>query len=433
MVDDNSKDTSRETFERRIREAKETIENCKKLINRLTEPQPENADPQRKLTEQSAVSKVSRAPKPPPSLRGSYLPARKNFRPIAVFEYEASYPQSHRARVRLAELEAVEMDQMTGIRHIMAAYLAGVRECGTRAAQRWSADQVETDTRRFLQLVAISQGRTRGIWSEPDDDVEKALREMSEYRATIHDVSEAWIEAPAALSPLPPAVTLTPPSSPALQTPALSPSPAAEPSQALSAANPVAAIAPAGEQGAMVASMSPASAEIKTITTPSGAIPQEHSQQPGALEAGSTAAGAAPPAASPAVTAGPEVTPPPPAPEALPSPKPGTIAAPEPTAGPTAQIEIPAAPVVTPVASATPPPSGPAEPPDRSSGKGDTSLLGENRLVNRKTAGRYLDVGERQLRNLIKSGTLTVEGKGPNQKITSASLRKYVPPDAPKK
>jgi hypothetical protein len=81
----------------------------------------------------------------------------------------------------------------------------------------------------------------------------------------------------------------------------------------------------------------------------------------------------------------------------------------------------PAAPPIT-----EPEPS--AEPPNRAGSKGDAGLLGENRLVTGKTAEQYLGVGERQLRNLKKSGALTVEGKGSNQRITTESLREYLPP-----
>jgi hypothetical protein len=204
MVDDNPKDPSRETFERLIEKAKEVIENSKELLNRLPEPQPENADPQRKLSEPRAVPTVSRAPRPPtPLSKPAYRLSRPKFRPLGIFNFSDGYPEPHRARVRLAELEAAEMDQTAGIREIMAPYLAGVRECGTRAENRWSADQVQTDISRFLRHVAISQGRTQGIWNEPDDEVEKAVREMPEYRAAIRDVCEAWI-AREPTPPLPP-------------------------------------------------------------------------------------------------------------------------------------------------------------------------------------------------------------------------------------
>jgi hypothetical protein len=35
------------------------------------------------------------------------------------FEYDHGYQEAYRARVRLAELEAIEMDQIAGIKHVM--------------------------------------------------------------------------------------------------------------------------------------------------------------------------------------------------------------------------------------------------------------------------------------------------------------------------
>jgi hypothetical protein len=64
--------------------------------------------------------------------------------------------------------------------------------------------------------------------------------------------------------------------------------------------------------------------------------------------------------------------------------------------------------------------------------KGDPSLLGRKERVAFRTAEQYLGVTERQRQNLIKRGSLTVEGQGHNRKITTESLRKYLPPENPK-
>ncbi len=64
--------------------------------------------------------------------------------------------------------------------------------------------------------------------------------------------------------------------------------------------------------------------------------------------------------------------------------------------------------------------------------KGDPSLLDRKDRVTFRIAEEYLGVTERQRQNLIKRGSLTVEGQGHNRKITTESLRKYLPPENPK-
>jgi hypothetical protein len=59
------------------------------------------------------------------------------FKPLWGFEYDHGYQEAYCARVRLAELEAIEMDQIAGIKHVMKRYLAGVREAGTLRGDRW--------------------------------------------------------------------------------------------------------------------------------------------------------------------------------------------------------------------------------------------------------------------------------------------------------
>lgn len=64
--------------------------------------------------------------------------------------------------------------------------------------------------------------------------------------------------------------------------------------------------------------------------------------------------------------------------------------------------------------------------------KGDGTLLEGKSLVSFKTAEEYLGISERQRQNLMKKGSLQFEGGGHNQKITVASLKKYLPPEIPK-
>jgi hypothetical protein len=63
--------------------------------------------------------------------------------------------------------------------------------------------------------------------------------------------------------------------------------------------------------------------------------------------------------------------------------------------------------------------------------KGDASILGDKRLVSFGTAERYLGISERQRQKLVRAGTLKIEGQGQNRKITTESLKAYLPPEIP--
>jgi hypothetical protein len=63
--------------------------------------------------------------------------------------------------------------------------------------------------------------------------------------------------------------------------------------------------------------------------------------------------------------------------------------------------------------------------------KGDASLLAGKRAVNFKIAEQYLGLTERQRQNLVRDQILVVEGKGQNKKITTDSLKAYLPPENP--
>lgn len=64
--------------------------------------------------------------------------------------------------------------------------------------------------------------------------------------------------------------------------------------------------------------------------------------------------------------------------------------------------------------------------------KGDAALLKGRSVVSFRTVEEYLGLGERQRQHLVQTGALTVEGKGQNRKITTESLRKYMPAENPK-
>jgi hypothetical protein len=72
-----------------------------------------------------------------------------------------------------------------------------------------------------------------------------------------------------------------------------------------------------------------------------------------------------------------------------------------------------------------------AEQPQPNTRKGDGTLLDQKRLVSFATAEQYLGISDRQRQKLTKSGALKVEGQGQNRKITSESLRIYLPPEIP--
>jgi hypothetical protein len=63
--------------------------------------------------------------------------------------------------------------------------------------------------------------------------------------------------------------------------------------------------------------------------------------------------------------------------------------------------------------------------------KGDATLLGQKQFVSFKTAEQYLGISERQRQKLMNSGALKYEGQGLNRKITTESLKAYLPPEIP--
>jgi hypothetical protein len=63
--------------------------------------------------------------------------------------------------------------------------------------------------------------------------------------------------------------------------------------------------------------------------------------------------------------------------------------------------------------------------------KGELKLLQGKDRVTFRVAEQYLGITERQRQNLVKSGALTVEGRGHNRKVTTKSLREYLPPENP--
>jgi hypothetical protein len=60
--------------------------------------------------------------------------------------------------------------------------------------------------------------------------------------------------------------------------------------------------------------------------------------------------------------------------------------------------------------------------------KGDPLLLGAGELVNFSIAENYAGITARQRQKLMKRGLLESKGLGHNRKITTESLRKYLPP-----
>jgi hypothetical protein len=64
----------------------------------------------------------------------------------------------------------------------------------------------------------------------------------------------------------------------------------------------------------------------------------------------------------------------------------------------------------------------------KNSRKGDSALLNGKESVSFRTAEHYLGIGERQRQSLIKRGCLNVVGQAHNRRITTGSLRMYLPP-----
>jgi hypothetical protein len=63
--------------------------------------------------------------------------------------------------------------------------------------------------------------------------------------------------------------------------------------------------------------------------------------------------------------------------------------------------------------------------------KGDPTLLAGKLAVNFKTAEQYLGIKERQRQDLVTKEVLVVNGQGSNRKISSESLKSYLPPENP--
>jgi len=61
--------------------------------------------------------------------------------------------------------------------------------------------------------------------------------------------------------------------------------------------------------------------------------------------------------------------------------------------------------------------------------RGDSSLLEGKELVSFQTAEIYLGIGSRQRQKLMKDQVLEVKGRGQNKKITTESLKRYLPPE----
>lgn len=63
--------------------------------------------------------------------------------------------------------------------------------------------------------------------------------------------------------------------------------------------------------------------------------------------------------------------------------------------------------------------------------KGDVTLIDGKPAVTFRTAEAYLGISERQRQNLVRAGILKIEGQGQNRKITTESLKVYLPPENP--
>ncbi|MBP1733362.1 MAG: hypothetical protein H6Q55_3791, partial [Deltaproteobacteria bacterium] len=64
--------------------------------------------------------------------------------------------------------------------------------------------------------------------------------------------------------------------------------------------------------------------------------------------------------------------------------------------------------------------------------KGNIGLLEGKEAVSFKTGETYLGITARQRQKLTKDGVLVTIGGGSNKKVTTESLRRYLPPENPK-
>jgi hypothetical protein len=126
---------------------------------------------------------VSSAPRPPaPLTRGVVIKAPRFESPDLEFEYEDRFPETDRAKVKLAILEAARQDNMppiAGIMHVLRAYVAVARALGTQGV--WSFNECELEIRRILRFLASSQQLVQGIYLVPRAEVRAALESMPDY------------------------------------------------------------------------------------------------------------------------------------------------------------------------------------------------------------------------------------------------------------
>jgi hypothetical protein len=147
--------------------------------------------------------KVKRVPPPPIELGGSYFRTPLFLTP-GEYRYGDEFPQAARAKIKLAELKAVDerMTQIDGTVHMMRPFIDGARELGMRGS--WSVDDMDREIKRFLVHLAIYQDMVHGPYSDPDDRLTKALRAMREYRKALCDVAEAQIAKESSHGPVTP-------------------------------------------------------------------------------------------------------------------------------------------------------------------------------------------------------------------------------------
>jgi hypothetical protein len=162
------------------------------VVARIAALPPTDAEKEIKELALACRPQVSSAPRPPaPLTHSSFVITAPRFEsPSVEFLYEDRFPETDRANMKLAILDAVRrgMDPIAGIGHVLRAYVAVALALGTQGI--WSFNECELEIRRILRFLASSQGLVQGIYSVPRAEVRAALESMPEYLAFLQEFAQ---------------------------------------------------------------------------------------------------------------------------------------------------------------------------------------------------------------------------------------------------
>lgn len=132
---------------------------------------------------------VSKAPPPISPVGNSSVRRPELFRAVTIaYDYAHEYPEAWRARIKLAEIEAVGvMEATAGIIHCVRVFVMGAGELGRQG--KWSTDQIAAEIDKNARWRGIEQG----IRDSHLRTLLAVIRSMPEYKQAIQDVAEAQI------------------------------------------------------------------------------------------------------------------------------------------------------------------------------------------------------------------------------------------------